>query len=308
MWDPAQYQLLDFGDGRRLERFGPLLLDRPCPAAEQVCRAAPQLWTTADARFDREESREWAPSRSARPGNATERVPYRGSWSLRGQPSDTWTITHDRLVFELKRTDFGHVGLFPEQAENWDWLRGQVERRSARLGRPPKVLNLFAYTGGSTLAAAAAGAEVTHVDAARNVVAWARRNAELSSLGAAPIRWIADDALKFVRRELRRGNRYDAVVLDPPSYGHGARGEAWQLDRHLPELLALCANLTAPAAQCVLLTCHTPGYSPPRLRELLATNFVAASGTVVLDAADLVLPASTGQVLSGGAVARWTAE
>ena len=134
------------------------------------------------------------------------------------------------------------MGLFPEQAENWDWLGASDRALARRLGRKPKVLNLFAYTGGSTLAAAAAGAEVTHVDAARNVTNWARRNAELSGLAAAPIRWIADDAMKFVRREIRRGNRYDCFVLDPPSYGHGARGEVWQLDRHLAELLAACAG------------------------------------------------------------------
>jgi 23S rRNA (cytosine1962-C5)-methyltransferase len=288
MGNPRQYELLDFGDGRRFERFGPFVLDRPCPAAEGIRRAAP--WTQADARFDRGDGEQ-------------------GQWTLRGEVESTWTIGHAPLVFELKRTGFGHVGLFPEQAENWDWLAAQVPILALRLGRPPRVLNLFAYTGGSTLAAAAAGAEVTHVDAARNVTNWARRNAELSGLGGAPIRWIADDAMKFVRRELRRSNRYDCIVLDPPSYGHGARGEVWQLDRHLVELLAACAELTAPAPHLVLLTCHTPGYTPQHLRDLLATAFTSALSTDVdIASAELTIRSATGRALPCGAVARWTAE
>ncbi len=287
MWDPGQYQILDFGDGRRLERFGPLLLDRPCPAAEGISRAEPQLWTAADARFDRDAGEQ-------------------GRWTLRGEMASLWTITYAPLVFELKRTDFGHVGLFPEQAENWDWLGKRIPELAERLGRTPKLLNLFAYTGGSTLAAAAAGAEVTHVDAARNVTNWARRNAQFSGLGGAPIRWIADDAMKFVRREVRRGARYDCLVLDPPSYGHGARGEVWQLDRHLGELLAACAELTAPAPRLVLLTCHTPGYTTPRLRELLAAAFSSDLSTGNdIEAADLALPAESGRELPCGAAVLW---
>ena len=165
-----------------------------------------------------------------------------------------------RCVLELKRTNFGHLGLFPEQAANWPWIAEQVASAPAM-----RVLNLFAYTGGSTLAAAAAGAEVVHVDAAKNIVAWARRNAALSGLADAPIHWIAEDALKFVKRELRRENRYDAVILDPPSYGHGAHGEVWRLSQHLPRLLELCGQLTAGRRRFMLLTCHTPDFEPARL-------------------------------------------
>ena len=257
MFDPTQYQLLDFGDGRRLERFGPVVLDRPCPAAESIRPVAPRLWSTAAARFERIEAEE-------------------GQWTLRGDPPRQWTIAHDRMILELKRTDFGHVGLFPEQAENWDWIAAQVRRVPPSAASAMKILNLFAYTGGSTLAAAAAGAAVTHVDAARNIVAWARRNAELSGLAEAPVRWIAEDAVKFVNREIRRGNRYDAVILDPPSYGHGTHGEVWRLAEDLPRLLALCAELTTPRPRFVLLTCHTPGFSPIRLRELLGNSFGSA--------------------------------
>ena len=285
MFDSNHYQLLDFGDGRRLEQFGSVVLDRPCPAAESIRPTAPQLWTAADARFERLEDEA-------------------GRWTVRGDPPRQWTIAHGRTTFELKRTDFGHVGVFPEQAENWDWIAEQVRRGPPAGTGPLKILNLFAYTGGSTLAAAAAGAAVTHVDAARNIVAWARLNAELSGLDVAPIRWIAEDAAKFVEREIRRGNRYDAVILDPPSYGHGTHGEVWRLAQDLPRLLAACAQLTSGRTRFVLLTCHTPGVSPLGLRELLTAVFGVVTSAHV-SAAPLALAASTGQTLPSGVVARW---
>ncbi|NUQ64965.1 MAG: class I SAM-dependent methyltransferase [Pirellulales bacterium] len=270
------YQLLDFGEGRRLERFGPLVLDRASPAAEKEGKGDPDAWRRADARFDQ-------------------------TWQCRGDLPERWAIAHGKVMFELKRTEFGHLGVFPEQAANWDWLEERLRAERA----PIKVLNLFAYTGGSTLAAAAAGAEVVHVDAARNIVAWARRNGELSGLADAPIRWIAEDAMKFVRRELRRGNRYDAVILDPPSYGHGAHGEVWRLSKHLPKLLAMCDELTAGRRRFVLLTCHTPGFGPERLRDILAET-LGDLGTVL--AAELTIRAATGRRLPAGVVARWEEE
>ncbi len=329
-----QYQLLDFGEGRRLERFGPITLDRPCPAAEPFQRADPEAWSHADARFD---------------GRNEEK----GQWTDRRDLPERWTVAHGALSFELKRTDFGHLGLFPEQAENWDWIahnlpspfgRGaggegtsvprsckdphplplsghqpKVGRERGRVNLPLsghrpevgrergvrlKVLNLFAYTGGSTLAAAAAGAEVVHVDAARNIVAWARRNAELSGLADAPIRWIAEDAMKFVKRELKRGSRYDAVILDPPSYGHGPQGEVWRLSKHLPRLLSLCAELTAGRLEFMLLTCHTPGYDAEPLSEMVQEQcFSAPSGW--MKAKPLSLLAADGRELPSGVAVRW---
>ena len=166
-----------------------------------------------------------------------------------------------------------------------------------------RVLNLFAYTGGSTLAAAACGAEVTHVDAARNIVAWARRNAELSGLSEAPIRWIAEDAVKFVKRELKRGRRYDAVILDPPSYGHGPQGEVWRLSKHLPRLLAMCGELTDGRPAFMLLTCHTPGYDPTALTEMMH-EALGAYG--ICKAHPLTIPAATGAKLPSGIVVRRT--
>ncbi|MBN2578174.1 MAG: class I SAM-dependent methyltransferase [Pirellulales bacterium] len=302
MFNADQYQLLDFGNGRRLERFGTILLDRPCPAAEHVTPENPGAWDFADARYE-------------------ESGPDRGNWLAATELPERWTVAHGNLHFELKRTPQGQVGLFPEQAENWDWLIKNVEGRESKvesrdmkstldprpstLDSPPlKILNLFAYTGGSTLAAAAAGAEVTHVDAAKNIVAWARRNAELSGLSDQPIRWIVEDAVKFCKRELRRGNGYDAVILDPPSYGHGPHGEVWRLTQHLSRLLELCAQLTAGRRRFVLLTCHTPGYNPERLAEMVGEHF-ADESNVTLKVHPLRLRSSTGRELPAGVAGRW---
>lgn len=283
MFQTTDYSLLDFGQGRKLERFGPYTLDRLAPAAEGVKCAQPELWESADARYER--------------GTGE-----RGVWRERISLPKTWTISHGRGMFELKPNEFGHVGLFAEQAENWDWIARQVERAN----RPLKVLNLFAYTGGSTLAAAMAGAEVTHVDAAKNVVAWARRNAELSGLTAAPIRWIADDAPTFVARELRRGNLYDAVILDPPTYGHGRKGEAWRLETDLLSLLRACGELTAERRAFMLLSCHTPGYGPAELEACLAEAVFGhcRSGA---KARPLAITSEDGRKLPSGVVARWPA-
>jgi 23S rRNA (cytosine1962-C5)-methyltransferase len=288
MFHADQYELLDFGQGRKLERIGDHVLDRPAPAAEGTDRANPTAWNSAHARYDREA----AQSRSRRESDA------RGTWSPVDALPDSWTVSHGDLIFELRPTPFGHVGLFPEQAENWDWLA----EKARQADRPIRVLNLFAYTGGATLAAAAAGAEVTHVDAARNVVAWARRNAELSNLAEAPIRWIAEDATAYVRREQRRGARYDAIVLDPPSYGHGPQGQRWKLPDDLPALLAACARLTADQPQFMLLTAHTPEFDAPRLRAMLKP-FVPQGAKIT--ARPLVLTSRDGRKLNSGVVARW---
>jgi len=296
MFASEMYGLLDFGDGRRLERFGALVLDRPCPTAEGLAKGDPALWQKADARFVRTEGKQ-------------------GEWRSDRALPERWTIAHEQLTLELKRTEFGHLGVFPEQAANWDWLTRQIRRvrethqspsTASPTSTPPdvaplRVLNLFAYTGASTLAAAAAGAEVVHVDAARNVVDWARRNAEASGLADAPVRWIAEDATKFAKRELKRGNRYDAVILDPPSYGHGPRGEVWRLTKHLPRLLAICADLTAEERRFLLITCHTPQFGPARLEGLVADTLGPGHTT----AEHLVLTSSTGRELPSGVVVRW---
>jgi 23S rRNA (cytosine1962-C5)-methyltransferase len=283
MFEPNQYELLDFGGGRKLERFGAYVLDRPAPAAIPTKPVRPELWRTANARFEIDSS--------PRSG------PQRGVWKMAGEPLPAWTIRHGDIALELKLTDFGHVGVFPEQAACWDWIGDRL-----RPAPTANVLNLFAYTGGSTLTAAASAA-VTHVDSAANTVGWARKNAELSAMSQAPIRWIVEDAMKFAQRELRRGRHYDAVVLDPPSYGHGASGETWQIDGHLPELLSTCRELTGGEPRFVLLTCHAPGYDPTRLAECLAAAGFA-SDAAAIDADDLWLSPQDGRRLHCGVYAR----
>ncbi len=281
MFSPDQYQLLDFGRGRKLERFGQFIVDRPSPAADGLAPADSQQWRAADAKFERTAGDQ-------------------GRWRWKSAQRESWPLTHGPTTFELKPTDFGHLGVFPEQAANWDWLAQRV----AAARRPLKVLNLFAYTGGSTLAAAAAGAEVVHVDAAKNVVAWARRNAELSGLADKPIRWIAEDASLFVERELKRGHRYDAVILDPPSYGHGPRGETWKLSTDLAPLLANCATLVERTPTFFLLTCHTPGFGPAELDAILSDTLFGRCQQGVV-AKKLSLATSDGRRLACGTVARW---
>jgi 23S rRNA (cytosine1962-C5)-methyltransferase len=281
MFEPDQYQLVDFGDARKLERFGPYLLDRPCPAAEGCDQENPQLWKTAAARYERGDSE-------------------RGKWNKSSRIPPTWSLPHEDFALELKLTPFGHVGVFAEQSASWDW----IARQAARANRPLRVLNLFAYTGGSSLAAAAAGCEVTHVDAAKNVVAWARSNAANSGLQDAPIRWITEDAGRFVERELRRGNTYDAVVMDPPSYGHGPKGEVWEIGNDLAPLLKACGQLTKSRRAFILLSCHSPGFGPAELEAALADAiFGHCQGGVV--ARSLSLVSADGNELSCGAVARW---
>lgn len=275
--DEQGYELLDAGDGRRLERFGRQIVDRPAAAADEPIRD-PAAWPQATIRFHR----------------------YTG-WEPAGATVEPWPVRLAGLTFELRTTEAGQVGLFPEQAPNWQWLR-------ERVGAAPDVeaalsiVNLFAYTGASTLAAAAAGAAVAHVDASRPAVGWARRNAELSDLAGKPVRWLVDDGEAFIARELRRGRRYDGFVLDPPSYGHGAGGRAWRLEERLDPLLAACAAV-ASAQPFVVLTAHTPGFGPGRLADAIGAAFGAPRRDV--DAGDLILTARSGVRLALGSFARW---
>lgn len=297
MLDADQYELIDFGAGRRLERFAGWTIDRPCPAAEPFQKTAPELWHQADAKFDRVEN------------NSSD-----DEWTIYSDLPEAWTVRHDRFQLELRPSPVGHLGIFPEQAPNWDWIGQQIAKAAkttaakATAPGPLRVLNLFAYTGGSTLAAAAAGVqegidiEVVHVDSAANTVARGKRNAELSGLGDAPIRWITEDALKFVRRELKRGNRYDAVILDPPSYGHGRRGEVWRMSKHLPELLAVCADLMVDRCRFVLLTCHTPGFDEKRLIKMLRETIIIPSAQIT--AGPLEIPSISGGKLPSGTFVR----
>jgi 23S rRNA (cytosine1962-C5)-methyltransferase len=271
------YQLLDAGDGRRLERFGGVVADRPAPSALEP-RRDPDAWRSADLVFSR----------------AT-------GWTGRN-PDDPWTVRLEGLTFELRATESGQLGLFPEQAPNWRWLRDQIIMRGP--GEPNRpVLNLFGYTGAATLAMASAGASVAHVDGSRPAVGWARRNALLSGLADRPVRWLVDDAEAFVARERRRGRRYRGVVLDPPSYGHGAGGHAWRLEERLAPLLEACVALSAGTPDFALLTAHTAGFGAERLAEQLAVALGRQAADV--ESGEMVLVALSGARLALGAFARW---
>jgi 23S rRNA (cytosine1962-C5)-methyltransferase len=312
----GDYELLDFGEGRKLERFGAFVLDRPCPAVEGAAKYAPALWSGASARFDRTRGDEgvWTPANtlplhweisfSVRALDSRDRAPSAAA-DGRGRrvvaSDDQQSV---QLTFHLHTSPFGQVGVFPEQLENWQWIVRMIAKPQAVAGRPLRVLNLFGYTGGSTLAAAAAGAEVVHIDAARNVVERARRNALLSGLGDRSIRWITEDATKFCQRELKRGNRYDAVILDPPTYGHGPKGEPWKIAEHLLPLVSLCGELTAGRRAFVLATCHTPGIGPPELAAYLAEGLFGHCGRPPA-AGELFLQARDGRRLPSGVFAHW---
>jgi 23S rRNA (cytosine1962-C5)-methyltransferase len=270
--------LLDVGGGARLERFGERVTDRPLPVALGT-RGDPEAWRGADLRFDRQ-----------------------GGWSGDLAAREPWPIAIDGLTLELRPTEAGQVGLFPEHASMLPWLRDRVAARN-EVGEAAAVLHLFAYTGLATLAMAIAGASMTHVDAARPTIAWARRNADASGLGDRLIRWIVDDAAAFTEREVRRGRRYAGIVLDPPSYGHGPGGAAWRIDDGLAPLLATASHLLEPDG-FVLLTAHTPDFDEDRLASVLGRAFDRKPSDLQAGALGLTTP--DGRHIALGAFARTT--
>lgn len=250
------YRLLDATDGERLEKWGEYTLVRPDPQVIWKTDRRPALWDSADACYHR----------SCTGG---------GAWGENRLPA-SWVISYGALRFRIKPTGFKHTGLFPEQATNWDWF-GSLIRKA---GRPVKVLNLFAYTGGATVAAAAAGASVCHVDAAKGMVAAARENAALCGLADAPIRYIVDDCRKFIEREIRRGNRYDGIIMDPPSYGRGPTGEVWKIEDCVDELVALTANVLSPQPLFFLLNSYTTGLSASAMKYVAQLRIAKGRGGV----------------------------
>ena len=280
--DWKDYELLDCSGGERLERWGNVVLIRPDP---QVIWNTPKehpLWHRADARYVR--SKEGG-----------------GHWECRRQLPEAWNINYKDLQFKISPTGFKHTGLFPEQAVNWDMMREKI----TGAGRSVKVLNLFAYTGGATLAAASAGASVCHVDAAKGMVHWARENAELSSLAERPIRWIVDDCAKFVEREIRRGNTYDAIIMDPPSYGRGPGGEVWKLEDQIYDLVKLCTGVLSDEPLFLLLNSYTTGLSASAMAYVLGVNMQKFGGGVSAEEIGLPVTAS-GMVLPCGSSAIWS--
>lgn len=271
------YELLDSGSFQKLERFGSVVLSRPC--AQAVWRKArPESeWRAATATFFRDGGNQW---------RGRDRLP------------ESWEIDVDGARFLLSSTDFGHLGIFPEQRDQWRRIRDLCSDYATRHHRAARVLNLFAYSGGSTLAAAVAGAEVCHVDASKGMVDWARKNASLNRLDDRPVRWIVDDVNKFLDREIRRERSYDLIILDPPSYGRGAKGEVFKIENDLPQLLKRIASLMSGQPLGVLLSCHTPELTPVSLHHLLIQEFEGRgtldSGEMLLRGEEKVLPVPSG--------------
>lgn len=283
MWIADQwidYEVLDTSTNEKLERWKDYILIRPDP---QVLWKTPKEhsgWKKPNGHYHR----------SNKGG---------GEWEFFSLP-EQWQINYGELTFNLKPFSFKHTGIFPEQSVNWDWFSRKIKSAN----RPIKVLNLFAYTGGATLAAAAAGASVTHVDASKGMVSWAKENAEASSLGEAPIRWIVDDCMKFVEREIRRGNRYDGIIMDPPSYGRGPKGEIWKIEDSIFDFIKLCANLLSDEPLFFLVNSYTTGLNPSVMTYMIGTELKRFDGIVTGD--EIGLPvSSTGLILPCGASGRW---
>ena len=276
-----EYELLDASDGERLERWGKYILIRPDPQIIWKNAKNSPLWSRADAIY-----------RRSREGG--------GGWTHNRLP-ESWNIRYGDLGFVLRPMGFKHTGLFPEQAANWDWFSGLIRDAA----RPIRVLNLFAYTGGATVAAAKAGASVVHVDAAKGMVAQAKENAALSGLSEAPIRYIVDDCKKFIEREIRRGNHYDGIIMDPPSYGRGPNGEVWKLEDSVDELVAIASKLLSDDPLFFLINSYTTGLSPMTMQYLVELHVRRRFGGTV-EAGELGLRvAETGFCLPAGASTRW---
>lgn len=282
--DTPDYQLIDSGSGNKLERLGPHLLVRQSPQSVWPPSLPEERWKEADAVYIRSSS-----------GG--------GSWKFNLSIPAQWEIGYEGYRFIIKTTGFGHLGLFPEQKENWRWITENIKKAEREIN----VLNLFAYTGGSTLAAAAAGANVCHLDAAKGIVDWARENAALSGLGDRPIRWIVDDVSKFVAKEIRRGKRYDAIILDPPSFGRGNKGEIWKIEDDLPKLLRDCKEILSDNPLFVLLSCHSPGFTPIVLQNLVDDMMKKKKG--ISSSAEMIITESGSErPLPCGCYARWSSK
>ncbi|RHS27558.1 SAM-dependent methyltransferase [Roseburia sp. AF12-17LB] len=274
------YEVIDCSKGEKLERWGDYILVRPDPQVIWDTPRKEKGWHKMNAHYHR----------SKKGG---------GEWEFFDLPQQ-WSIHYRNLTFQLKPFSFKHTGLFPEQAANWDWFSELIKKA----GRPVKVLNLFAYTGGATIAAAAAGASVTHVDASKGMVTWAKENAASSGLADAPIRWIVDDCVKFVEREIRRGNHYDAIIMDPPSYGRGPKGEIWKIEESIHPLVKLCAQLLVNRPLFFLINSYTTGLQPAVLSYLIGTELKRFPGKVTAD--EIGLPVSSnGLTLPCGASGRF---
>ncbi|WP_028561211.1 class I SAM-dependent methyltransferase [Paenibacillus pinihumi] len=276
------YEIIDTGEGDKLERWGNIVLRRPDPQIIWPLNPSVQEWKNTDAWYHRSSS-----------GG--------GQWQYSNKFPESWIIQYGKLRFQIRPTNFKHTGLFPEQAVNWSWMMNKIQNAN----RPIKVLNLFAYTGGATVACAAAGAEVCHVDAAKGMVQWAKENVKLSGLEDKPVRFITDDVFKFVQREQRRGNKYDAIIMDPPSYGRGPGGEMWKLEQSLYPFLESCKTILSDNPLFVLINSYTTGLSPAVLHNLLHLTIGSQhKGTITCGEIGLPITKS-GLNLPCGILGRW---
>ena len=273
-----KYSLVDSGNQQKLERFGSYLIARPCAQALWRPSLAKSDWDRADAHFSRDG------------GNA---------WNFKRQLPKSWIAEVEGVRFKISPTDFGHLGVFPEHSLLWSSMREAISKQK----KAPQVLNLFAYSGGATLAAASAGAQVCHLDASKGMVAWARENASLNDLTKAPIRWIIDDAAKFLMREIKRGVSYDGIILDPPSFGRGSKGEVFKIERDIHELLELCRKLLSEQPLFLIFTTHTPGMTPIVMGHLMKQKMQGMKGEI--ETGEMILPSNTGTAIPCGSYARW---
>jgi len=276
MFESNEYELLDFSRGKKLERFGDVVISRQTPSVPDQGKAIDE--SDAQLRYFRK-----GPNES-------------GSWT--GDADRAWSVSHRDAKFQLRATPTGQVGIFPEPASNWDWIQDSNLDLNGL-----KAINLFGYTGGTTIALAKAGAEVTHVDAAKTVVSWARENATASNLQDHPIRWIAEDAMRFVEREVKRGRQYDIFVADPPSFGRGPSGETWKMERDIEKLLSTAALLTGNEPKMVIISCHTPGFESSRLAGKIASAWQLSKARI--ESGALTLTSADGRQLPSGEFARW---
>lgn len=283
-----EYVLLDSGNEMKLERVGEYTLVRPSPQAIWRPQLPQADWNRADAVY----------TRSAEGS---------GTWEWKRKVKREFDLLYNNISFNIHLTDFGHLGLFPEQVDNWNWLRQIIRKRLVRTNyRNLYVLNLFGYTGGSTLACSQAGAHLVHVDAAKGVVDWARKNTQQSKLEERPIRWLVDDAVKYVEREVRREHTYHGIILDPPSFGRGPKGEVFKIEHDLVPLLEACRTLLAKDALFLLYSCHTPGFTPLTLENQLLDVVASRDGS--LESGEMMLTTPSGRSLPSGTYARWLAE
>lgn len=275
------YELVDSGEGKKLERYGSYLLIRPDPEALWKKNLSIDIWDKAELKFTRNE--------------------IRTKWIIKEGVPKNWNILFGGFIFSIKPTSFKHTGLFPEQLPNWEWVEKKIKTRKEKIN----VLNLFAYTGGATLACAKAGAEVCHVDGSKTAVAWARENAELSGLGNAPIRWIVEDVIIFLKREIKRGRKYDAIIMDPPSFGHGPKDELWKIEEHFLELMKCCREILSDNPLFVVINGYTAGYSAIAYQNNLIEMMKEYKGDIEIG--ELTIEESgSDRLLPCGIFARWS--